>query len=46
MTAGEPDTGTFVRLYYPSIFPVNETINKVSFLKATLKNLPDLYALH
>jgi len=28
MTAGEPDTGTFVRLYYPSIFPVNETINK------------------
>ena len=40
MTAGEPDTGTFVRLYYPSIFPVNETINKASIYLTTTKFSP------
>jgi len=28
MTPGGPDKGVFVRIYYPSLYPVNETINK------------------
>jgi len=28
MTPGSPEDGVFVRLYYPSIYPLNETVNK------------------
>ena len=32
MTPGGPEKGIFTRIYYPSIYPVNETINKVDKL--------------
>ncbi len=32
MTPGGPEKGVFSRIYYPSIYPVNETINKVGHL--------------
>jgi len=33
MTPGDPTSGVYVRVYYPSIHPVNETINMVIFGK-------------
>lgn len=30
MTPGSAEEGVFIRLYYPSIFPLNETINKTN----------------
>ena len=39
MTPGGPEKGIFTRIYYPSIYPVNETINKVDKLFIILLQL-------
>ena len=51
MTPGGPEKGVFSRIYYPSIYPVNETINKVrkqdfkSFISLQLKNKIEMVIL-